>query len=117
MPLLKIFSCAPLRMDVASVHQQLCKSWGVPSELSTTPLDIFILVQPGEVPIFPKADCFVDIRVKAKPERTPEYLEERMEELTEIVRQAMGNPSAVVRVRITLLDAARCHSKRFGSKL
>jgi len=114
MPLLKFFSRAPLRMDVAAVHLQLSKSWNVPAELNTTPLQ-FVFTTQAEM--YPSAACFIDVRAKAKPERTPAYLEERMKELTEIVRQATGNPSDTVRVRIELFDPSLSYSKCFDAEL
>ena len=116
MPLIKFFSRTALRFDVAAVHAQLCKSWAVPSDTATTPLQ-FVFSTHTET--FPPRACLVDIRAKVKPERTPAFLDERMREIAEIVRgsQAGDDNMADVRVCIELFEPSLSCSKCFDMKL
>ena len=113
MPLVKFFSRTALRFDVAAVHALLCKSWAVPADMVSTPLQFAFSTQ---TETYPPCACFVDIRAKAKPERTPAFLEERMKEIADIVRSAAGDKGDV-RVRIELFEPSLSYSKCFEIKL
>mmetsp|Transcript_11078 Transcript_11078/g.25174 ORF Transcript_11078/g.25174 Transcript_11078/m.25174 type:complete len:108 (-) Transcript_11078:259-582(-) len=72
MPLLKIFSRRPLGVPASVLHQRLVAIWNVES----TPQVLKVLSLPVVDESTQGEDVYVDIRAKAKPERTPQVVEE-----------------------------------------
>mmetsp|Transcript_19008 Transcript_19008/g.40097 ORF Transcript_19008/g.40097 Transcript_19008/m.40097 type:complete len:110 (-) Transcript_19008:303-632(-) len=77
MPLLKIFSQKALTVSANTLHQRLMTIWKVPADV------LKVLV----VPTFDASDdigdtddnaVYIDVRAKAKPERTQEVVDEAM---------------------------------------
>mmetsp|Transcript_2326 Transcript_2326/g.8159 ORF Transcript_2326/g.8159 Transcript_2326/m.8159 type:complete len:110 (-) Transcript_2326:124-453(-) len=94
MPLVKVFarSCLNKAVPLTAVQAQLCTIWGTTP--STTKL-ILTRVEDWTGDTF-NEDLFVDIRAKAKPERTRERVLESMG----MVREAFAAHGLVANVRL-----------------
>eukprot|EP00927_Polykrikos_kofoidii_P066559 TRINITY_DN62140_c0_g1_i1.p2 TRINITY_DN62140_c0_g1~~TRINITY_DN62140_c0_g1_i1.p2 ORF type:complete len:109 (-),score=21.94 TRINITY_DN62140_c0_g1_i1:156-482(-) len=83
MPLVKLFSRVPLRAPAAKLHTALTKIWKV----EATPQVLKVLNVPVHDESTIGEDVFVDIRAKAKPERTPEVVEKAIEETAALLAE------------------------------
>ena len=82
MPLLKIFTKKQLTVSATSLAPALQKIWNVPP----TVLKVLVLPvhdeasQPGE-------DIYIDVRAKAKPERTKVVVDTAMKEMSDLFKK------------------------------
>mmetsp|Transcript_35890 Transcript_35890/g.65867 ORF Transcript_35890/g.65867 Transcript_35890/m.65867 type:complete len:187 (+) Transcript_35890:79-639(+) len=74
MPMVEVFTRNALRMTANKIHGHMCEVWQAPAEV----LKVVVVpildqnLQTGE-------EVFVNVRAKAKPERTQQFCEEAME--------------------------------------
>mmetsp|Transcript_3415 Transcript_3415/g.5098 ORF Transcript_3415/g.5098 Transcript_3415/m.5098 type:complete len:104 (+) Transcript_3415:98-409(+) len=74
MPLLKIFTSNALKVSASSLHQRLQKIWNVPGDV------LKVLVLPS-LDMSGDEDLYIDVRAKAKPERTQDAIDNVMKEM------------------------------------
>jgi len=83
MPLLKIFSRNALTVSADALHHELTKIWKVPADV------LKVLIVPchdisssgngsGDGGADDDTDLYIDVRAKAKPERTPDVIDTAM---------------------------------------
>ena len=77
MPLLKIFSRQALRVSANALHPSLQKIWNVPADVLT------VLVCPVH-DMSGSEDLYIDVRAKAKPERTQEVVNQAMVDMKKL---------------------------------
>mmetsp|Transcript_45842 Transcript_45842/g.127583 ORF Transcript_45842/g.127583 Transcript_45842/m.127583 type:complete len:187 (-) Transcript_45842:243-803(-) len=79
MPLVKIFPRQALRVTASELHGPLCKIW-------KAPLDVLkvLMFPPVDQNAVPGEDVYVDLRAKAKPERTKEAVQEALEQMSDL---------------------------------
>ena len=77
MPLLKIFSRQALRVSANALHPSLQKIWNVPADVLT------VLVCPVH-DVSGSEDLYIDVRAKAKPERTQEVVNQAMVDMKKL---------------------------------
>mmetsp|Transcript_13186 Transcript_13186/g.19033 ORF Transcript_13186/g.19033 Transcript_13186/m.19033 type:complete len:103 (-) Transcript_13186:362-670(-) len=74
MPLLKIFAQKSLRVPATTLAPALQKIWNVPADV------LKVLVLPTH-DMSGDEDLYIDVRAKAKPERTQEVVDTAMKEM------------------------------------
>lgn len=74
MPLLKIFTASSLKVSAGSLHQRLRQIWNVPEDV------LKVLVLPT-LDMSGDEDVYIDVRAKAKPERTQDVIDNAMTEM------------------------------------
>mmetsp|Transcript_31610 Transcript_31610/g.80155 ORF Transcript_31610/g.80155 Transcript_31610/m.80155 type:complete len:109 (-) Transcript_31610:217-543(-) len=94
MPLVKIFSRRTLNVSATALHKSLAKIWGV----QATPQVMKVLCLPVTDESTLGEDVYVDVRAKAKPERTPEVVQKASEEIAALM--AKHGHAANVRVEL-----------------
>eukprot|EP00928_Gymnodinium_smaydae_P044889 TRINITY_DN29963_c0_g2_i1.p2 TRINITY_DN29963_c0_g2~~TRINITY_DN29963_c0_g2_i1.p2 ORF type:complete len:107 (-),score=32.32 TRINITY_DN29963_c0_g2_i1:47-367(-) len=72
MPLVKVFSRSPLKVSATALHGALARIWGV----EASPQVMKVMALPVQDASSIGEDVYVDIRAKAKPERTQEYCQQ-----------------------------------------
>ena len=90
-PVLKIFSSKALRVSADALHLPLQKVWSVPANV------LKVLVLPCHDMSGPD-DLYVDVRAKAKPERTQEVVDRAMADMRDLFRE--HGYSANIRVEL-----------------
>ncbi|CAE8662856.1 unnamed protein product, partial [Polarella glacialis] len=90
MPLCKIFSRRALNVSAPVLHDALARIWGV----SATPNVLKVLSLPFHDASGSTEEVYVDIRAKAKPERTPEVVDEACQKTAELLSR-YGHPTVV----------------------
>merc|ERR1712159_77514 len=83
MPLIKVYSHKPLEVSASTLHAALQRIWKVPAEV----LKVLVLPLHDEASAFPEEDVYVDIRAKAKPERTPEVVNTAVKATWELFKE------------------------------
>jgi hypothetical protein len=91
MPLLKIFSRHALRVSADVLHPPLKKIWNVPADV------LKVLVCPVH-DMSGSEDIYIDVRAKAKPERTQEVVDQAMEDMKKLFSE--HGYSASIRVEL-----------------
>ena len=77
MPLLKIFSRQALRVSADALHPSLQTIWNVPADV------LKVLVCPVH-DMSGSEDLYIDVRAKAKPERTQEAVNQAMVDMKKL---------------------------------
>ena len=80
MPLLKVFSSQALRVSADTLHSSLRTIWKVPSDV------LKVLILPTH-DMSGTEDLYIDVRAKAKPERTQEVVDKAMADMRELFRE------------------------------
>lgn len=81
MPLLKIFTAGKaLSVPVSTLHPALMKIWSVPAGV------LKVLVLPA-LDMSGEEDIFIDVRAKAKPERTQAVVDTAMKDTSSLFSQ------------------------------
>ncbi|KAJ9472408.1 hypothetical protein DIPPA_34942 [Diplonema papillatum] len=94
MPLLKIVSTAPLRLDLKRLHSSVMGIFNTPST--------GVQITSSEVSDMYPAGIFVEMRAKAKPERDAAWMKQALGDLTLAFKDA-GAPEDV-RIRCEMFD-------------
>lgn len=93
MPLVKVFARRALRCVAADLHQPLCRIWKVPTDV------LKVLVFPAvDQSVVPGEDVYVDLRAKAKPDRTKEVVQQAIKQTSNLFYE-FGH-SANIRVEL-----------------
>ena len=77
MPLLKIFSRDALRVSAEVLHPSLRAIWNVPADV------LKVIVCPVH-DMSGSEDIYIDVRAKAKPERTQEVIDQATEDMKKL---------------------------------
>merc|ERR1711974_182067 len=96
MPLCKIFTRSALRVSADELHGHFARIWGVPKPVCK----VLILPALDMSSNFPGEDVYVDIRAKAKADRTPENVSKSLAEISDLLHK-YGHPA---NIRIELYD-------------
>ena len=91
MPLLKIFASQAMRVSADALHPALRKIWGVPADV------LKVLVLPCHNMSGPE-DLYLDVRAKARPERTQEVVDAAMSDMRKLFQD--HGYSASIRVEL-----------------
>ena len=91
MPLLKIFSRQALRVSADVLHPPLQRIWNVPADV------LKVLVCPVH-DMSGAEDVYIDVRAKAKPERTQEVVDQAMADMNKLFSE--HGYSANIRVEL-----------------
>eukprot|EP00441_Pelagodinium_beii_P026291 CAMPEP_0197662520 /NCGR_PEP_ID=MMETSP1338-20131121/53756_1 /TAXON_ID=43686 ORGANISM="Pelagodinium beii, Strain RCC1491" /NCGR_SAMPLE_ID=MMETSP1338 /ASSEMBLY_ACC=CAM_ASM_000754 /LENGTH=95 /DNA_ID=CAMNT_0043240407 /DNA_START=54 /DNA_END=338 /DNA_ORIENTATION=+ len=83
MPLVKIFSKQPLKVSASVLKESLVKIWGV----AATPNVMKVLNLPVHDASSDGEEVFVDVRAKAKPDRTPEVAQNCCSQTANLLKQ------------------------------
>mmetsp|Transcript_40660 Transcript_40660/g.63890 ORF Transcript_40660/g.63890 Transcript_40660/m.63890 type:complete len:106 (-) Transcript_40660:182-499(-) len=89
MPLVKLFSRAPLKVSASVLHKSLAEIWGV----SATPGVMKVISLPVQ-DASGAEEVYIDIRAKQKPERTDEVLQTCCQRTAELL-SSHGHSSKV----------------------
>mmetsp|Transcript_37014 Transcript_37014/g.81071 ORF Transcript_37014/g.81071 Transcript_37014/m.81071 type:complete len:103 (+) Transcript_37014:104-412(+) len=93
MPLLKVFSSRALRVSADSLHAPLQKIFNVPADV------LKVLILPTH-DMSGKEDLYIDVRAKAKPERTQEVVDKAMVDMKEL----FGQHGYTANIRVELYE-------------
>eukprot|EP00933_Yihiella_yeosuensis_P022034 TRINITY_DN1733_c0_g1_i1.p1 TRINITY_DN1733_c0_g1~~TRINITY_DN1733_c0_g1_i1.p1 ORF type:complete len:114 (+),score=22.39 TRINITY_DN1733_c0_g1_i1:109-450(+) len=107
MPLVKIFSRQSLKVPAATLHEALVKIWGVaktPEVMKVLSLPVHDCSTSGE-------DVYVDIRAKAKPDRTPDVVNEACKQTAAL----LSTHGYAVNVRAELYEPSLQYSTKTSS--
>mmetsp|Transcript_31195 Transcript_31195/g.73502 ORF Transcript_31195/g.73502 Transcript_31195/m.73502 type:complete len:110 (-) Transcript_31195:23-352(-) len=97
MPLLKIFSEKALTVSANSLHKRLASIWKVPKDV----LKILVLPtydQSGKTGHEDDQNVYIDVRAKAKPERTQDVIDVAMAKTQELLKES--GYKATIRVEL-----------------
>eukprot|EP00929_Paragymnodinium_shiwhaense_P007806 TRINITY_DN111705_c0_g1_i1.p1 TRINITY_DN111705_c0_g1~~TRINITY_DN111705_c0_g1_i1.p1 ORF type:complete len:116 (+),score=26.66 TRINITY_DN111705_c0_g1_i1:83-430(+) len=95
MPLVKVFTRKALRVSANELQGPLCEIWGAPK----TVLKVAIC-RIDDMTDSCGEDIYVDLRAKAKEERTPAWVDDALEKTCQVFRQHGYHPS----VRLEMFD-------------
>eukprot|EP00536_Pseudo-nitzschia_multiseries_P004905 jgi/Psemu1/11233/gm1.11233_g len=97
MPLLKIFSEKALTVSANSLHKRLAIIWKVPEDV----LKVLVLPtydQSGKADNDDDNSVYIDVRAKAKPERTQHVIDTAMANTQELLKE--NGYKATIRVEL-----------------
>eukprot|EP00440_Ansanella_granifera_P059059 gb/GFBE01064016.1/.p1 GENE.gb/GFBE01064016.1/~~gb/GFBE01064016.1/.p1 ORF type:complete len:129 (+),score=20.27 gb/GFBE01064016.1/:1-387(+) len=104
MPLVKIFSRQPLRVATSTLHRSLAQIWGV----AATPDVMKVLSLPMHDASNSGEEVYVDVRAKAKPDRTPQVAQECCNMTADLLRKQGYN----TQVRLELYEPSLQYTAR-----
>ena len=98
MPVIKFFSASPQTLPrLSSLAPRLLDIWRVPRDVLRlvslqsfdflSPATSAKLTAPADAAKTTTAPVYVEVRAKAKPDRTPEYVQDAMEQMSDLFEQ------------------------------